>query len=413
MSRDSASAALREAFWRAAILVGALWVVPAAPAGAQTTIPGEPANPDVVVNESVIDALGPPQTVPGVLRSDDAGAAESPALRPVTLHPPRAHGTAEAHTPAPQHTATASTATQKSHHTAKAKPERTARGTTELAAAKPPRPSKQTAAKAAPSQPLRRAALAKTAPPQAAFAPPAAPAPPQAASNPPAASAAPAPDPPSGPIPSIVRRYGPRVGQTALVAPPPSSSAPTPAPSSAPAPTEAAAPPAPSAAPSPSSAAAAPSPAPAPPSPPPAASTPAPATQVASTVPTPGAAQPAPAPGPAANLAAISPQSGLPTQVTFAPNVTDMPDQAKPALDTVIKAMKADEKMRVQVVAYASGPADQASQARRVSLQRAVNVRAYLIGQGVNNMRIEVRALGNRTDVGGPPDRVDVVATDR
>jgi len=90
-----------------------------------------------------------------------------------------------------------------------------------------------------------------------------------------------------------------------------------------------------------------------------------------------------------------------------------MPELAKPALNNVIKAMKADEQLRVQLVAYASGSADQASQARRVSLSRAIGVRAYLIEQGIKSARIDVRALGNRTDIGGPPDRVDVVAIDR
>ena len=97
----------------------------------------------------------------------------------------------------------------------------------------------------------------------------------------------------------------------------------------------------------------------------------------------------------------------------FAPNTTDMPEQARAALDTVIKAMKNDDQLRIQLVAYAGGPPDQASQARRVSLSRAIGVRSYLIDQGIRSARIDVRALGNRTDVGGPPDRVDVVAIDR
>jgi outer membrane protein OmpA-like peptidoglycan-associated protein len=99
--------------------------------------------------------------------------------------------------------------------------------------------------------------------------------------------------------------------------------------------------------------------------------------------------------------------------VVFAPNVTDMPDQAKPALDKVIAALKADEQIRIQLVAYASGLPDQANQARRTSLSRAIGVRSYLIEQGIRSSRIDVRALGNRTDSGAPPDRVDVLAIDR
>ncbi len=126
--------------------------------------------------------------------------------------------------------------------------------------------------------------------------------------------------------------------------------------------------------------------------------------------------QPATTSTPAPQVAALPPQGGLPAlpaRVVFAPNLTDMPDQGKPALDKVISAMKADEQIRVQIVAYASGLPDQASQARRVSLSRAISVRSYLMEQGIKSVRIDVRAMGNRADSGGPPDRVDVVAIDR
>jgi hypothetical protein len=75
--------------------------------------------------------------------------------------------------------------------------------------------------------------------------------------------------------------------------------------------------------------------------------------------------------------------------------------------------MKADEQIRIQLVAYASGLPDDASRARRISLSRAIGVRSYLIEQGVRNTRIDVRALGNKTDGGGPADRVDIVALER
>lgn len=97
----------------------------------------------------------------------------------------------------------------------------------------------------------------------------------------------------------------------------------------------------------------------------------------------------------------------------FPPNVTDLPDQAKAPLETVAKAMKADSNLKVQLMAYASGSAEQAGQARRISLSRAIAVRSYLIEQGVNSMRIDVHALGNKVDGGASLDRVDVVAVDK
>jgi outer membrane protein OmpA-like peptidoglycan-associated protein len=48
-------------------------------------------------------------------------------------------------------------------------------------------------------------------------------------------------------------------------------------------------------------------------------------------------------------------------------------------------------------------------EARRVSLARAVAVRAYLIEKGVRSLRIDVRALGNRADTGPVADQVDLL----
>ncbi len=53
------------------------------------------------------------------------------------------------------------------------------------------------------------------------------------------------------------------------------------------------------------------------------------------------------------------------------------------------------------------GP-DQPSTARRVSLSRALSVRAHLIDEGVANLRINVQAEGDKNP-GGEPDRVDVM----
>jgi len=76
-------------------------------------------------------------------------------------------------------------------------------------------------------------------------------------------------------------------------------------------------------------------------------------------------------------------------------------------LDKVAKQMKDNDGQRVTLIAYATAAGDQASTARRVSLSRALAVRAYLIDQGINNMRINVQAEGDKNP-GGDPDRVDV-----
>jgi outer membrane protein OmpA-like peptidoglycan-associated protein len=62
---------------------------------------------------------------------------------------------------------------------------------------------------------------------------------------------------------------------------------------------------------------------------------------------------------------------------------------------------------RVQLEAYGGSPGDKSSDARRLSLKRALAVRQLLIDDGVPSSRIDVRAMGGVDDK-GPVDRVDV-----
>ena len=70
--------------------------------------------------------------------------------------------------------------------------------------------------------------------------------------------------------------------------------------------------------------------------------------------------------------------------------------------------MKADDNARLQLLAYAAGAENESSKARRLSLSRALAVRSYLIAEGVRSTRIDVRALGNKTEA-EPADRVDLL----
>lgn len=99
--------------------------------------------------------------------------------------------------------------------------------------------------------------------------------------------------------------------------------------------------------------------------------------------------------------------------IRFAPGATELQGDASSVLDGLAQKLKASPTGRVTLVAYASGDADQAIEARRVSLARAVAVRAYLIQHGVASTQIDVRALGNRVTDGGSADRVDLVTTGR
>jgi outer membrane protein OmpA-like peptidoglycan-associated protein len=62
---------------------------------------------------------------------------------------------------------------------------------------------------------------------------------------------------------------------------------------------------------------------------------------------------------------------------------------------------------RIQLEAFGGSPGDKSSDARRISLKRALAIRQLLIDNGVPSNRIDVRAMGGITD-NGNPDRVDI-----
>jgi outer membrane protein OmpA-like peptidoglycan-associated protein len=95
-------------------------------------------------------------------------------------------------------------------------------------------------------------------------------------------------------------------------------------------------------------------------------------------------------------------------QVTFDSESVELSDAAKGQLDGLAEQLKADESLRVQLLAYANSPDGSNSAARRLSLSRALAVRAYLIDAGIRTARFIVRAQGSDSG-GGPPDRVDIV----
>lgn len=226
------------------------------------------------------------------------------------------------------------------------------------------------AGKISPAAPRPRTVLA--APPQ-----PAPPAPPRPA---PAAAARPVPMPSistSEPLP--LAEPAPRPMVTAEPAPPP-----------APEPVVTAAAPEPMPAPEP---AAPPAPAPAP------------------------AVEAAPPPPPQPQVAALPPATAKAApsdrlRIEFSGDSVNLPKGARDRLVALAGNLLEDESLRAQVKAYASGSSGSASAARRLSLSRALAVRALLIEEGVRSTRIDVRALGNRSE-DGPPERVDVLVVSR
>lgn len=77
----------------------------------------------------------------------------------------------------------------------------------------------------------------------------------------------------------------------------------------------------------------------------------------------------------------------------------------------VIPLLKANPGWRVQIQAFSSPDNEVRSSARRTALTRALSVREYLMGKGIDAPRMDIRALGMETDR-DPLDRIDLVFFD-
>ena len=91
----------------------------------------------------------------------------------------------------------------------------------------------------------------------------------------------------------------------------------------------------------------------------------------------------------------------------FVPGNADLPGDSRTVLDSLSTSLTVDPNLRMQLLAYAGEPNLSVSQARRLSLSRALAVRSYLISKGIRSTRIDVRALGNKVP-SGTPNRVDL-----
>jgi outer membrane protein OmpA-like peptidoglycan-associated protein len=357
------------------------------PAQAQIVIGGH-NGPAVSVDDSVLARLGPPLTLPQLFLGErNPGAAK----RQVAANPPATHKATPSHHRGKHHVATRSKQPSR-HKTAVAKaapshgaaaPVQTASSLNRIIHLIPPKSRLANAEPAtAPTETSRpaishqeTAISAPTKPSVVALVAP-----------------APTPKPPTSsdtPTPPVLPQQ-----QAREETPPESVAAPS-------QPVVAVTPPVATAAPTVTARAAMPAPAPAPaPSMTVASAAPPPSTTVAPTAPN-GVAPPV-------QMAAATTVGSAATAVKFKPGATDL-GGSQPALDAIANRLLGNENLRVQLISHASGSADDAMEARRISLARAVAVRAYLIEKGVRSLRIDVRALGNRADNGPVADQVDLL----
>jgi len=87
---------------------------------------------------------------------------------------------------------------------------------------------------------------------------------------------------------------------------------------------------------------------------------------------------------------------------------SELDETTRQKLVNIVPHLKESENRRLAVHAYASGEDGSKSSARRISLSRALAVRAFLMDNGVQPTRVDVRALGLETDR-KPLERVDLV----
>jgi outer membrane protein OmpA-like peptidoglycan-associated protein len=119
----------------------------------------------------------------------------------------------------------------------------------------------------------------------------------------------------------------------------------------------------------------------------------------------------APASQPAPRMAALPPAGEAIMQLRFRSGSSAISTDDEVRLAELSKQL-ADSTARLQLKAFADAANGNSSSTRRLSLSRALAVRAYLIENGMRSTRIDVRALGTAKD-GGPSDRVDVILLDR
>jgi outer membrane protein OmpA-like peptidoglycan-associated protein len=124
--------------------------------------------------------------------------------------------------------------------------------------------------------------------------------------------------------------------------------------------------------------------------------------------PPPPAGSPPPPPPPISDTSATNAApttAGL--RLTFAPDQSDLSPESSASIKQLTTTAPPGDDTTFEVQAFAPGKPDDPSTARRVSLSRAMSVRAALVADGVPSARIFVRALGEQYG-SGPPDRVDI-----
>ncbi len=99
------------------------------------------------------------------------------------------------------------------------------------------------------------------------------------------------------------------------------------------------------------------------------------------------------------------------TRITFGADTSDLNPGTLASIRTVAAQAIANPTEIVAITAWAPGTPDDPSTSRRLSLERALAIRAVLINAGMASERIRAVAKGPTDLAGGSPDRADVLVS--
>lgn len=86
-------------------------------------------------------------------------------------------------------------------------------------------------------------------------------------------------------------------------------------------------------------------------------------------------------------------------------------DALQSVRDDILQTLGQHPRWRLQIHAYAAGDDDREQGARRLALSRALHLRSYLLEQGIEPSRLDIRALGKK-DGTTPLDRTELIFVD-
>ena len=95
-------------------------------------------------------------------------------------------------------------------------------------------------------------------------------------------------------------------------------------------------------------------------------------------------------------------------RILFPEASVELSEPAKIELIRVAEMLTQDQSTSVQLLAFAQASDSGTGSAGRISLTRAFVVRAFLLEQGVQPLRMNLRSLADQAQ-DGPPDRVDIL----